>query len=270
MQTITGKDNRWLKILRAVATKKGRKQYGCYLAEGLRLCGEVLDQSLPVLQTLFSESALEDSRFAALCARAEQAGLPVAAVRNGLLESACATDHPQGVAMLLPLPEPLPLPWVEGGCYAYADGIRDPGNLGTIIRTARAAGVQGLLLSPDSADPLNPKTVRSAMGASLRLPIRCCAAPEEARQILADLGCSILVAAAEGRDILSCGPLLQQTHCWVLGSEAEGASAFWREQAQALVRLPMEPGSESLNVASAAAVLFYQSRFARASLSPDL
>ena len=270
MQTITGKDNRWLKILRAVATKKGRKQYGCYLAEGLRLCGEVLDQSLPVLQTLVSESALADPRFVELAAQAEQAGLSVSVVQDRLFQSACATEHPQGVAMLLPLPEPLPLPRVEGGCYAYADGVRDPGNLGTIIRTARAAGVQGLLLSPDSADPLNPKTVRSAMGASLRLPIRCCATPEAARQILADLGCSILVAAAEGRDILSCGPLLQQTHCWVLGSEAEGASAFWREQAQALVRLPMEPGSESLNVASAAAVLFYQSRFARASLSPDL
>ena len=144
MQTITGKDNRWLKILRAVATKKGRKQYGCYLAEGLRLCGEVLDQSLPVLQTLFSESALADPRFVELAAQAEQAGLSVSVVQDRLFQSACATEHPQGVAMLLPLPEPLPLPRVAGGCYAVCGWGTGPGEFGDIIPYGpgcRGAGV---------------------------------------------------------------------------------------------------------------------------------
>lgn len=265
MQTIHGKDNRWLKTARAVASKKGREQYGCYLAEGLRLCEEAIQLHLPLEQALFAESALADPRFRRLAELLETQGQPCAALTDELFEKACSTQHPQGVALLLRLPEQKPLPRVEGGCYAYTDGIRDPGNLGTIIRSAHAAGLSGLLLSPDSADPLNPKTVRSAMGASFKLPILPCASMEEAYQTMQDLGCSILAADAGGTDIRDCESLLRGTHLWVLGSEAVGPDAFWRQRADRLVSLPMEPDAESLNVASAAAVLFYQSRFARPS-----
>ena len=263
MQTITAKDNRWLKLARAVATKKGREQNGCYLAEGLRLCGEALALELPILQVLLAEESLADPRFAALAERAEAAGKPVSLVPPTLLARACATEHPQGVAVLLALPAPVPLPRAEGGCYAYADSIRDPGNLGTIIRTAHAAGVSGLLLSPDSADPWSPKTVRSTMGACFKLPLLPCDSQEQAYETARDLRCRVLVAAAEGRDIRQCEDLLDRTHLWVLGSEAEGAAPFWRERADGLVRLPMAADAESLNVASAAAVLFYQSLFHR-------
>ena len=264
MQIISGKDNRWLKTARLVASKKGREQQGCYLAEGLRLCGEAVSLGLPILQALFAESALADPRFARLAEETAEAGYPLAQVSDELFAKACATEHPQGVALLLALPERKPLPKTPGGCYAYADGIRDPGNLGTIIRSAQAVGLSGLLLSPDSADPFNPKVVRSAMGASFKLPLLQCESLEEARQQMRELDCAILVADAGGADVRDCGPYLRRSHIWVLGSEADGPDPFWRAEADSLVSLPMEPDAESLNVASAAAVLFYQSRFARA------
>jgi len=263
MQSITAKDNQWLRLARAVASKKGRDEEGCYLIEGLRLCGEALAMGLPIIYVFFSESAFRDGRYVRLSEEAEFQRCRIALVRDDLFEKMCDTEHPQGVAMLLEMPERQPLPKVTGGCYAYTDGIRDPGNLGTIIRSAHAAGLSGLLLSPDSADPFNPKTVRSAMGASFKLPILQCESTRLARQYIEELGCLVLVADAEGRDIRDCTPLLQQSHIWILGSEAEGPTPFWKEHAKSLVSLPMEPDAESLNVASAAAVLFYQSRFAR-------
>jgi len=147
MQSITAKDNQWLRLARAVASKKGRDEEGCYLIEGLRLCGEALAMGLPIIYVFFSESAFRDGRYVRLSEEAEFQRCRIALVRDDLFEKMCDTEHPQGVAMLLEMPERQPLPKVTGGCYAYTDGIRDPGNLGTIIRSAHAAGLSGLLLS---------------------------------------------------------------------------------------------------------------------------
>ena len=263
MEKITSKDNQYLKICRAMPLKKGRQRYGCYLVEGVRLAEEALFARARIRFALFQAERSAEPRIARLIQRMEKEKIPMASVPETLFHSAAATENPQGVMLLLALPEEKPLPKVAGACYAYADGVRDPGNLGTILRTAFAAGVKGLLLSPDSADLYNPKVVRSSMGAIFRLPVFTCASREEALGIMQSLQAEILVAAMDGKDVRALTPVLRKTHVWILGSEAQGAAAFWREQATGIVSLPMTAEAESLNVASAAAVLFYQSLFAR-------
>lgn len=263
MQTITSKDNQYLKMARATHTKKGRDEYGCYMLEGLRLVGEALDYGIPAFYAFFSESALTDSRIAALAEQVEQRRIACAVISDELFTGISATEHPQGAALLANFLVPaLHMPDEEQNCFIYTDNISDPGNLGTIIRTAHAANAAGLILSRESADVYNPKVLRSGMGATFKLPMYRAGQNQQALELMRDIGLNIYVAAAAGVDIREAALDLTAPHVWVLGSEAAGADPFWIEQADALVRLPMKEGAESLNVAAAAAVLLYQSYFA--------
>lgn len=262
MQIIIAKDNQYLKMARAVREKKGRAAYGCFLAEGLRLVEEALAQGVEPLYALFSESALADPRMQALAQRLEAAGTPAARISDSLFATISATGHPQGVALLAPIPQPLPprlLP--EQPCFVYADDIRDPGNLGALIRTAHAANAGGLWLSPESADIYNPKVLRAAMGACFKLPLYRAESGPQALSLCRELGLAVYVAAAQGQDIREAKLALDQPHIWVLGSEADGAAPLWLAGADQVLRLPMRPDAESLNVATAGAILLYHSYF---------
>lgn len=260
MLTITSRDNQYLKLARSLHSKKGRLSAQSFLIEGSRLCEEAADSALTLRLALLAQGA--DQRACQLAQRLERSGLPVYQLAPPLLAAVSATEHSQGIALIAALPQPQPLP-PGGRCYALCDRIADPGNLGAIIRSAYAAGVSGLLLSPGCADPYNPKTVRAAMGGLFRLPLLQTAGDDEAYRQAQRLGTAVLVTAMDGRDIRDCSRQLQQPHLWVLGSEAAGVSDFWRRHADASVSLPMREGAESLNVATAATVLFYQSFFAK-------
>ena len=148
-------------------------------------------------------------------------------------------------------------------CYAFCDGVADPGNMGTIFRSAYAAGVSGLILGPDSADPYNPKVVRSAMGAIFRMPFYRAVDEKDAFAAVDNLNLPVYASAMAGQDIRQTGDALRRPHIWVLGSEARGVSETWLKRADMKVSLPMREEAESLNVAVAAGVLFYQSFFAK-------
>ena len=262
MQIITSKDNQYLKMARAVREKKGRLAHGCFLAEGLRLAEEALDQGVEPLYALFCESALDDPRIQALARRLEGLDAPAARISDSLFAAVSATGHPQGVALLAPIPPSvLPRLLPEQPCFVYADDIRDPGNLGTLIRTAHAANAGGLWLSPESADIYNPKVLRAAMGACFKLPLYRAESPDQALALCRELRLAVYVAAAQGRDIREAKLALDQPHLWVLGSEAAGAAPFWLAEADQVLRLPMRPDAESLNVATAGAILLYYSYF---------
>lgn len=258
MELITSKDNQKLKLIRSLHLKKHRYDTGLFLAEGLRLAEEAA-LSADCVFFLFSEDALTQPRAAALLTELQDRGAECLRVNEALFASVAATENPQGVLAVCRMPElalPAPGPW-----FAYCDGLHDPGNLGSVMRSAAAAGCSGLLLSPDTADPWNPKTVRASMGAVFRLPLWRAASDAAALAAMNELDATPLVTAMDGEDIRRCGDLLRLTHCWVLGSEAAGVSPFWREHAARTVSLPMAEGAESLNVSCAAAVLFYQSFF---------
>ena len=258
MELITSKDNQKLKLIRGLHLKKKREETGLFLAEGLRLAEEAAADA-SCRWALFSEDALAEPRCAALDAEFQSRGVECLYTTATLFASAAATENPQGVLAVCRIPDLTPP--ASGSWFAYCDGLREPGNLGSIMRCAAAAGCGGLLLSPDTADPWNPKTVRASMGAAFRLPLWRAGSDEEAWQLLQSLNAAPLVTAMDGTDVRRCRENLSRPHCWILGSEAFGVSHFWRERAALSVSLPMAEGAESLNVSCAAAILFYQSFF---------
>ena len=266
MEWIQARENQYVKLARAVQSPKGRRAHGCYPVEGVRLAEEALAAGLPLVVALFADgAAAKNGRLAALAAAVEQRGVRCLLLPERLFAVCCDTEHPQGVLLLARLPQPPALSALprHSGCWAYADQIRDPGNLGTIIRSARAAGVDALLLAPTCADVYQPKTLRAAMGAAFQLPLLPELPPAAVYDWTRQNRVTVLAADAGGADVRTLAPVLRGPHLWVLGAEADGLTPFWRQRADHLARLPMAAGSESLNVAAAAAVLFYQSLFAR-------
>jgi TrmH family RNA methyltransferase len=175
-------------------------------------------------------------------------------VSAAVLQACSAAQHAQGILAVLPI-HWLPLP-DELDFIFIPDGVRDPGNLGSMLRTACAAGVQAVLLVEGGVDPWSPKVVRAAMGAHFRLPLL--SLPwQEIERLLSKKGMQLYLASAH-----SGIPYLQADFCTplgvLIGGEAEGASPAGRELAQQEVHIPMPGGGESLNAAAAAAILLFE------------
>lgn len=174
---------------------------------------------------------------------------------------ACASDTvtPQGVLCLVKRKEYRKREIIEGDCpfLLVLDNIQDPGNLGTIVRTAEGAGVTGILLSQDCVDMYNPKTIRSTMGSVYRLPFYYSRNIVEDLEELKKTGICTYAAHLEGKKAYDeenyCGPC-----AFLIGNEGNGLRAEIMERAQEYIRIPMKGGVESLNAAIAASVLMFE------------
>ncbi len=248
---ITSAHNPKIKLVRAlVGRAKDRRAENAFVAEGVRLVEEALAAGWPFRFVLFSE-ALND-RGQALLASLQTAGVETEMVAAHLLDSLSDTDHPQGILAVLDLPRS-DVPTSRCNFILIPDQIRDPGNLGTLLRTAAAAGVQAVFLPPETTDAFAPKVVRSGMGAHFRLPIL--SLPwDEIRARTSGLG--IFLADMDG---IPCWESdLRLPLALIVGGEAEGASASARDLATATISIPMPGGSESLNAGVAGAVLMFE------------
>lgn len=254
---ISSKDNQYVKLVRSLADKKGRRTSGLFLAEGLANIREALASDFQAELLLYAEGCQGRPAAAAVLQQARAKGVRVLAVQPKLLAALAPTEVCQGLLLALRQPE-----WsaeafaakAKGRSLAVLDGLQDPGNVGTILRTAWAAGLGGVLLVNDCADIFSPKVVRAAMGAVYHLPTL--ALPNsEAKALLQKMGCKIACADAAGQNFRQCR--LAQPVAWLLGREACGPSDFWRSQAEQLVAIPMQAGVDSLNVAVAAGILFF-------------
>ncbi len=175
--------------------------------------------------------------------------------------AACSqVETPQGIVAIAARPLALLADVVRDrqALLVIADRIQDPGNLGTIIRIADAAGATGVVAIAGTVDPFNPKTVRATMGSIFHLAIAE-AAVDDAVEALADRGVRILVADQHGAvDFLDAD--YRRPCAVVVGNEGQGVDARWIEHAAATVRIPLYGRAESLNVAVAAALLLYEAR----------
>ncbi len=173
--------------------------------------------------------------------------VPVRFAVSGVVDSLSDVPHPQGIVAVVPMDaihsEPSFDVWPDD-LILVADGVRDPGNLGTLIRTAAGAGVTEVIVTPDSVDPFNPKCVRSAMGAHFLTPIR-----QMTREELVDYLANVpLIAMAEADGNLAYDePDWTDACAIIVGSEAFGANPVIRELANAYVRIPLSRDLESLN-----------------------
>ena len=250
MDHITSMKNPVVKELRALRDRKGRETSGRFLVEGEVMLHEALKCGLTIHDVLAEES------FAALAGKLEAAGANVFIVPRSLLESVTDTRTPQGICASFDLPQPLP-PGKAPNRVVALDGVQDPGNVGTIWRTADAAGFQGLLLGSGCADPLSPKVQRSTMGSGFRLPFMQTSNLPAALNELRHKGWAVIASDLRGTDFYR-HPDPGDRFILVIGSEAHGISEATRAAADMLVKLPMRGGAESLNAAVAAGIMMYE------------
>lgn len=249
---ITSTRNDKVKCVRKLQNQKRvRQQHRRFAFEGVRLVEEVVRAAVVPDFVLYTESFAEDARGKALLVTLE-ALAPCHLVSEAVMEACSDTVTPQGVLAVLPFPE-LPRP-AHPTFTLVLDRLRDPGNLGTMLRTALAAGVEQVLLAPGTVDFSNPKVVRAAMGAHLRLPIAD-ADWDEIAQAVAD--CDFWLAAAGGAQAYTAVDWTRPT-ALIVGSEAHGAGEQAWSLAQGRVSIPMASEVESLNAAVATAVILFE------------
>ncbi len=248
---ITSPQNPLIKRLaRLQRSPKARREERRLVVEGLRLLREAQAAGLRPEAVLFTPEAVP--RLDEMLAAWQAQGVTLYETTLSALRRAAATETPQGVLALFPWPE---VPWPAHPDFLLVlDDLRDPGNLGTILRTAWAAGVQGVLLPPGNADPFAPKVLRSGMGAHFHLPLRR-ATWEEIPRLLDGLPL-VLAEARVGVPYTQAD--FRRPVALLIGGEAHGPGPQARALAGETVHIPMPGEAESLNAAVAAAVLMFE------------
>ena len=256
VKTVTSSDNKILKLARSLHRKKGREQAGLYFAEGARLVGEAFD-SVPdsVRYVLVSESYAADN--GGQIKKLDKDGKVVYITRDKLFAEVCDTETPQGIAVLIELPARESADFSDMNYVLIPDGISDPGNMGTIIRTAEAAGIDAVCLSDGCVDVYSPKVVRSSMGSIFRT--RFFSADADAVSELKRHGFEVAATA-----LYNSQPIAEAKPCrkrvLIIGSEAHGVSAELLDAADKVFRIDMRGRVESLNAAVAAGIAMYMLR----------
>ena len=263
-----------MRTARRLARRVSRAEHGLFLAEGPQAVREALTLPGCVVEVFAGVSVA--SEHPDLHAAATRAGVPWQAADDAAIASLSETVHPQGlVAVCRALHEPFTdLLARRPGLLAVCVDVRDPGNAGTVIRCADAAGADGVLLTGSSVDPYNGKAVRASAGSLFHLPLALEPGTADALGALRDAGVSVLATAGDGEleldDALDDG-LLEQPTAWVFGNEAAGLPDDLAALADHRVRIPIHGRAESLNLATAAAVCLYASaRARRRGPRPDL
>lgn len=243
------------KFIRSLHTARGRETAQCFIAEGRKLCAELLISSFHAEAIVLDDAAGEDELL--LAAEFSQQGTPVFSVGSSDFTGLCDARTPQSIVAVVEYPENRSN---TDGNIVVLDGIADPGNVGTIIRTADWFGFRTVLLGEGCADRFNPKVVRATMGSIFRCDVR--ETQDLAVTLVQDFGGFHLYGATLGGDIAleHCAP--QAPFGIVLGNEARGiSSAVYALLSQTF--FISGGGAESLNVAVAAGIALYQFSAAR-------
>lgn len=266
---ITSPSNQHITRLRSLHTAKGREQEGAFLVEGLHLLDAALDAriqpQLLIADPDFLGRSAPGRRLLGRIEEVRAAGVPVFAAAPAAIERASDTRSPQGVVAALAIDDAAPerVRARRRGrmrpILLVLDAISDPGNLGTILRTALAADVDEVLLAPGCADPLAPKVVRAGSGAHFHLPVR---ANQSWDDVATAFGGSpairrTLIADANAPHAYDTFDLTERT-ALIIGNEAHGPSSEARRLATDALSIPMWNKVESLNAAIATSVILFE------------
>ena len=247
---ITSNQNSKIKLIRALLGRaKERREAGAFVAEGVRLVEEAVISNWRFRFALYDETLSERGRLQVESLRSK--GVDVEEVSASVMKSISETEAPQGILAVLEATQ-LPIPQ-SSNFILIPDQIRDPGNLGTLLRSAAASGVQVVLIPPETTDAFAPKVLRSGMGAHFRLPIHSMSWEEIGKSVA---GLQVFVADMDGQ---SCWDTdLSKPIVLIVGNEAEGASESAQKLANGKISIPMSGETESLNAGVAGSVLMFE------------
>lgn len=262
LKEISSPDNAKVKLVRKLASRKGRSEEGLFVAEGINLVSELTagghDIDFIMLSAAFDAGA--DERRAALAGFIESGRADAYKVKESIFNKLSDAEHGVDVLAVCRMAQP-GLEIIEelaaDDCVLVCDRVQDPGNIGTMIRTAVAAGYGALVLMPGTVDIYSPKVLRATAGAVFNIPIAYANSEDELFDIIHKTSRRIVVTDPSGgsayyEEDLSHGIAL------VIGNEGAGVSESIMNRADVRVTLPMKGSIESLNAAVAAAVLMYE------------
>ena len=264
-ERITSVQNPLVKRLHALLDRKGREESGSFLIEGAHLVEEALHSGAEITTILYDSEREMD----AACRRALENSahsVQVIAATGAVLAKLSETKSPQGIVAVVKKSRLKWEEWLDQQIQScedllllYLDEIQDPGNLGTILRTAEAAGVNGVVLGKGSVDLYNGKVVRATMGALFRLPVFTRSLPQTAEE-WRSYGGRVLISSLSERSrsydqVDYCGKT-----AIVIGNEGRGVSPEMVALADLQVHIPIYGQAESLNAAVAAGLFMYEAR----------
>jgi len=259
---ITSLQNQRVKEALKLRDARQRRKRQCMIIDGVRELSRALDAGIELLEVFVCDALCETLEARTLAARLDQPDLSTAPRLNRVSEEVFARvaygGRNEGLVAVAAWPrrtlEDLQLG--EDPFVVVVEGVEKPGNVGAVLRTADAVGIDAVIVADAATDLYNPNCIRSSLGTVLTLPV-CMATTDEALSWLAINGLRIVTARVEGAvhyDSISYrGPV-----AIVLGSEAHGLSSRWHDETFTAVRLPMHGAADSLNISAAAAVLMYE------------
>ena len=245
LEHITSLKNPKVTTWKSLKDRKGRRETGCFLVEGRKMVEEAIASAFPVEAVLVDVDRQGEFTL--------PAGIPAYSMPGHVLAAVCDTKTPQGIAAVVRMAEVE----LRGPRLVAMDGVQDPGNVGTIIRTADAAGFDGVILSAQCADVFSPKVLRATMGSIFRMGIRV---TDDLPGLLSQMvqeGASVLSSQLDGEPFYQRSPL-NERFVLVIGSEGNGVTDEVKAIATHKVKLPMRGGAESLNAAVAAGIMMYE------------
>lgn len=249
--------NARLKEIRKLARRAVRSERRVFLADGPKAVegalGTALDSGASCVQEIFATEAGAET-YASLLA-----DQPVTLVEDRAMAGLSDSVTPAGVVALCRFLD-VPLAEIAGPLVVICADVRDPGNAGTVIRCADAAGASGVILAGDSVDLYNPKTIRASVGSAFHLPVAIERDPLVAVEAAKAAGLTVLAADMHGTaDLFTADALLARPTAWLMGNEAWGLPPELAAEADEIVSIPIFGKAESLNLSTAAALCLYAS-----------
>ena len=265
---VTSRQNPIVKDVCGLAEKKKREKNGLFRFDGFKLFGEAIDASMTLERVIYREDVAD--RAGELISKAIAKGCctknAAVCVSGAVFEKISEERAPEGVICVARMPHELHKTYtgkeceLEGKRLLLAQSLRDPGNLGTVMRSCFALGIDRLILTSDCADIYNSKTVRAAMGAIFKLDTTF-VAPDELTGVINTLkssGRRVYAAALAENAVSIDKAVISKGDCFVIGNEGHGLSADVVSACTAPVIIPMREGAESLNAAAAAAICIWE------------
>ena len=270
VKEVTSLANPLIKDIKALAQKKFRDQQNAFMAEGLKLVIDALDLGWSIKTLVFAKAGRGNAAVEKVAARTVAAGGTVLEVSEKVLVAITRRDNPQMVVgvfsqKLLPLRD---IRARDGDVWVALDRVRDPGNLGTVIRTVDAVGAKGVILVGETTDPFSVETVRATMGSIFAVPVTK-ATPEAFlawRNSFSGLVAGThLKGAVDYRSVdFSRGPVLL-----MMGNEQQGLPDNLAESCDRLLRIPQAGRADSLNLAVATGIMLFEIRRGALKLAPE-
>ena len=248
---ITSRENPIYKLIKALSQKKVRESSGLFLIEGTRLLEEANNRGIKIKYLIINETVKNVPKI--------NQGCQVLRLPNNLFKKVSDTVNPQGI---IAVAEQIEISLADiilniNPLVVVLNGLQDPGNLGTIIRTSAAAGATAVLLTEGTVDLYNPKVIRSTMGSLFQVPIINGLDDNEAVKWLNYHSINIMVADLDGEEYYYSANL-KKPFALVIGNENRGTNDIWRKAAYKKIKIPLLGSTESLNASVATGIILYE------------